>query len=479
MTKKIAFCFVIVLFLFACQNTPEEVAEEEPTQPEAPALREDLPDVSLIAPLPDYQSEGVSVTLEWDWIRKLNPNEKFDVRVWREGEPELGVTLTSQPYLDLDNWLVHQEPGVYNWRVLVTQREGNNFVRDLTSGGEVRQFTVANVDNPALKLKMDVDGFEAEMVASIPNPTTMEMDEAGNLYVANLTGEIFVRPADSDFSDGFISFASGYNLTTGLLAHEGKMFVSHMGQVSILEDTDGDLMSDTAETLFEDGVLPGRQYDSHSNNGLAIGPDGFLYILVGGTTDHGPEEAEYGGTVLKYDLTAKTFEVFATGVRNPYDLAFDADGNLYANDNGADAPDLNWLTIPPDEINLIEAGKDYGYPDQFGIPDPDSGTEAPVIRFPASSAPTGLMIYSGDQFPDEFKGAIFTALWGNAAINHPTGHRIAVIRRSDSGGYQQEDIADFVRGLRRPIEVIQTIDDTLLVADFETGQIFEIRWTGN
>ena len=94
---------------------------------------------------------------------------------------------------------------------------------------------------------------------------------------------------------------------------------------------------------------------------------------------------------------------------------------------------------------------------------------------PASSVPAGMIIYDGDNFPDEYSGAIFAALWGNAAINHPTGHRVAVFPLI-SGSYEQAALADFARGLRRPIEVIQTPEGTLLIADFETGRIFEITY---
>lgn len=464
---------VLLIVGVACHNGENnvngDVADEAPAGDPST-----LPPITPIVPLSGYSSEGVSVTLEWEWIRKLNPNERFDVRVWLDGQPELGITLISVPRLTLDNWLVFQTPGTYNWRVYVVQVEGDQVVRTLTPDSEIRQFTVDNVDDPAKALILP-DGFTAALFASVGNPTSMAMDGDGNLFVSTLLGDILVIPAGTDQQ---ILYASQFDLLTSLMWHEDTLFVSSNAQVTLLQDTDGDWVSDTSETLFEEGELPGRQYDSHNNNGLAIGPDRMLYILVGGTTDHGPEEHGLGGTVLQYDLEARSYTVFAEGVRNPYDLAFDANGNLYASDNGPDAPDLNLLSVPPDEINLIEEGKHYGYPDYFGEVLAESGTESPVVQFPASSAPTGMLIYDGNNFPAEYDGAIFAALWGNAAINHPTGHRIAVITSSDDG-YAQGSLADFARGLRRPIEVIQSPAGTLLIADFETGRIFEITYTGS
>jgi len=457
-------------------------AQSEPTPPPenpppAPAPETELPPVNLIVPTSGYESEGASITLEWNWLRKLNNNERYDVRVWKEGDPELGITLTTLPYMNLENWLVYQEPGTYNWRVFVAQMEGDQPVRILTPPGEVRQFTVASVADPAANVKLP-EGFQAKLIATVANPTTMDMDENGTLYVATLSGDIVAQPADKRDSGEFETFASGFDMITGLMAYDGELYVSSNGLVSVLKDTDGDLISDERRELFEAGVLPGRQYDSHSNNGMSMGPDGFLYIPVGSTADHGPEEHPLGGTLLKYDLETGEYEVFAEGLRNPYDTAFDAAGNLYASDNGPDAPDANLLSVPPDEINLMEEGKHYGYPDYFGAPPPDTGTEAPIIQIPAGSAVTGMIVYDGDNFPEEYQQAIFVALWGNAAINHPTGHRISVVTLAEDGRYHQEDFVDFMRGLKRPIEVIQTTDGTLMIADFETGRLFEIEYSG-
>jgi len=465
---------VLATFLISCSETEPQPETEE--IPPAPTAETNLPPVNLIAPLPGRESDGAAITLEWNWLRKLNPNEKYDVRVWKEGNPELGITLTSQPYLNLENWLVYQEAGTYNWRVFVVQTEGDQQVRIITPAGEQRQFTVAAVDNPAANLTVP-EGFTTKLIATVPSPTTMAMDDNGTLFVATLGGDILAQAADARGSDEFETFASGFNIVTGIMAHDGELYISSNGLVSVLKDTNNDLISDERRELFEPDVLPGRQYDSHSNNGMSIGPDGFLYIPIGSTTDHGPIQHPLEGTMLKYNLETAVYEVFAEGLRNPYDTAFDANGNLYVSDNGPDAPDANLLSVPPDEINLVQEGKHYGFPDYFGAPPPDTGTETPMILVPASSAVTGMIVYDGENFPDEYDQAIFVSLWGNATINHPTGHRVSVATRAEDGTYHQEDFVDFVWGMKRPIEVIQTIDDTLMVADFEAGRIFEIEYT--
>lgn len=353
------------------------------------------------------------------------------------------------------------------------QVEGRQIVREVAVA-ETRTFTVRDVTDPVKALVLP-EGFEAQLVGSVQNPTSLALTDEGTLYVSQLNGDI-LRQSIADRPGGrFERFASGFEMPTGLLATRSEVFVSSVGQVTVLRDTDGDGQGEPVRTLFKPGELPGRQYDAHSNNGLALGPDGFLYITVGGTSGKGPEMHPLGGVILRYDLAAGTYTVFARGLRNPYDLAFDPEGNLYASDNGPEVPDYELPMIPPDEINLILAGRDYGYPRYFGVPPPDSGTEAPLLQIPASSVAIGLVIYSGEGFPARYWRAIFVTTWDATNIIPPAGHRLTVITRSAQGEYLQAAMTDFVTGFQNPIDVVQSEAGGLYVADFGTGHIFHIR----
>lgn len=118
----------------------------------------------------------------------------------------------------------------------------------------------------------------------------------------------------------------------------------------------------------------GTSYD-HSFSGIAVSPDGMsLFFSSGSRTEHG--EAEKGArevpltsaifkvpagtpTDLKNDEQALAPFLFADGTRNAYDLAFNADGELFGTDNG---PDIDL----PDEVNHLQQGKHYGFPWRFG-----------------------------------------------------------------------------------------------------------------
>ena len=97
----------------------------------------------------------------------------------------------------------------------------------------------------------------------------------------------------------------------------------------------------------------------------------WLYFGSGSRTDHGEFEGDYRempltsaifripadgqDIVLQNDDAALAPYLFADGFRNPYDLAWNADGELFATENG---PDMDL----PEEINCIREGAHYGFP---------------------------------------------------------------------------------------------------------------------
>ena len=101
-------------------------------------------------------------------------------------------------------------------------------------------------------------------------------------------------------------------------------------------------------------------------------------------------------------------ETWAMGVRTPYGLAFAPDGRLWEIEHGPRGGD---------ELNLIEPGKNYGWPlvsygvnyDGTPIPSPDTRPDLakPAIYWVPVIAPGGLMFYTASLFP-QWKGSVFT-----------------------------------------------------------------------
>jgi aldose sugar dehydrogenase len=110
-------------------------------------------------------------------------------------------------------------------------------------------------------------------------------------------------------------------------------------------------------------------------------------------------------------------ETWATGVRTPYGLAFSPNGELWEVEHGPRGGD---------ELNLIEKGKNYGWPlvsysqnyNGVPIPSPDTRPDLtkPVIYWTPVIAPGNLMFYTGDMFP-QWKGSALIGGMGSQSLN--------------------------------------------------------------
>jgi glucose/arabinose dehydrogenase len=99
-------------------------------------------------------------------------------------------------------------------------------------------------------------------------------------------------------------------------------------------------------------------------NGIAFGPDGRLYVgvdvgLLNGN-DHGPAKTPFVYDVLSIKPNGKGLKVFATGIRQPWQLAFPAGSSSpFVSDLGQDAPKG---IKPPDFVLRVKQGDNYGFP---------------------------------------------------------------------------------------------------------------------
>jgi glucose/arabinose dehydrogenase len=181
----------------------------------------------------------------------------------------------------------------------------------------------------------------------------------------------------------------------------------------------GGLATDPTMILDNLPINPTSAFDGGHNGGrIAFGPDRKLYVSVGEMVRRSlvRDTSTVVGKILRInrdgtvpsDNPFPPFPMFALGFQNADGLAFHPlTGKLYAADIGSEGYD---------ELNLVLAGHDYGYPTIEGGPgatpgldDPiwDSGEEQPGI--------TGLTIFSGRQFP-EYNGDLFFCARNTGAL---------------------------------------------------------------
>ena len=153
----------------------------------------------------------------------------------------------------------------------------------------------------------------------------------------------------SVFAEGFNGVADG--LAAGVLARQGNVYFANIPNLWLLRDTKGAGVADVRKSLsYGYGIRVG--FLGHDLHGLRFGPDGRLYFSLGDRAAHIPRpggkpiEVHETGAVFRCDPDGANLEVFATGLRNPQELAFDQFGNLWTGDNNSDGGDpARWVYV--------------------------------------------------------------------------------------------------------------------------------------
>ena len=172
-------------------------------------------------------------------------------------------------------------------------------------------------------------------------------------------------------------------------------------------------------------ILSGLPKNSTHNGGrLAFGPDGYLYVGTGDAQNRpsAQDPGYLGGKILRITADGSPAPgnpfpaaplVYSLGHRNVQGLAFDAGGRLWASEFGQN----RW-----DELNLITAGGNYGWPTVEGISD-QAGFISPQRVWPTSEAsPSGIAILGGSVWMAGLRGE---RLWQIPLTGDGTGEPVA------------------------------------------------------
>ncbi|GAB4522642.1 MAG: hypothetical protein OHK0046_35490 [Anaerolineae bacterium] len=335
------------------------------------------------------------------------------------------------------------------------------------------------------------EGYRVSHVGRFPGqPMQIAYGRDGRLYATVLedgTREGAVYALDADgvavrYSESFVSpVGLAFQPGTDVLYVSARQTMSSGGGLwRVLPDG-------TTERVLEDLPCCLNTIDNQPN-GMVFGPDGYLYLGVGSITDHLespiPQRQRYAelhpyeAAVLRIQPHTGETRVFAAGIRNPYDVAFDANGQFYATDNGI-------LEGPGDRILQIEAGGHYGWPYWRGrgcaecpLTDTSITITPDLVTLPDYTLPRGLTVYTGTQFPANNFNQLFVTFWNGT----PNGQRVVRIdpqtipTNPEALALWQPE--PFVTGLIRPVDVVIAPDGSLVVADFIYGHVWRVSFAG-
>ena len=243
----------------------------------------------------------------------------------------------------------------------------------------------------------------------------------------------------SVFADGFNGIVEGTG--AGVLARYGHVYYTNIPSLWHFRDKNGDGKADS-RTALHSGYGVRVAFRGHDMHGLTIGPDGRLYFSIGDrgynvVTQEGKRlKRPDTGAVFRCELDGSKLEVFAYGLRNPQELAFDDYGNLFTGDNNSDSGDrARWVHVveggdtgwrmyyqylpdrgpwnremiwyPHDEPALKRRGPGNVPRGTLARDVQPAYTIPPVANL--ADGPSGLVAYPGVGLPDRYKGHFFLA----------------------------------------------------------------------
>ena len=309
------------------------------------------------------------------------------------------------------------------------------------------------------------EGFRAELVVSEPSlhqPIAFAFDERGRIWVAEAFSYPQKRPLgegldriiifeDKDGDGEFESrkvFAEKLNLVSGFEVGFGGVWVGAAPELLFIPDRNHDDIPDGDPEILLDGF--GYQDTHECLNSFLWGPDGWLYgnqgvfnfAKIGKPGTPEADRVDLRAGVWRYHPVRHEFEVFAHGGSNQWGLDFDARGQIFMTHcrsywgRGMTTHVIQggqfWNQANANYAPYIIARPPRDYPEfqnfllasaQYGHGAGGAGKRGTDAIYGGHSH-VGTMIYQGDNWPDEFRGHLFTHNLGGHQINRQINKRL-------------------------------------------------------
>lgn len=347
-------------------------------------------------------------------------------------------------------------------------------------------------------------GFKIDLYAIVPDARHMAVGPQGIVtFVGTRKTKVWaVTDRDKDrVADEVKDFAPSLAMTIPngpCFSPEGVLYIAEQNRVLSYPAAEFFYESpDVAAFKVMETLVPEAEVSfNHTARVCRVGPDGKLYISLGQPFNVPPPEKlelydrEGIGGIIRVGQDGKGREVFTHGVRNSVGHDFNpANGDLWFTDNQVDGMGDD---IPPGELNRqTEAGQNFGFPwygggsirtNEYKNEEPPAGVVMPAVEMDAHAADLGMTFYSGNQFPEKYRGGIFSAQHGSWNRTQPVGARVMFTAVNEDGSAGATEV--FAQGwldengeyLGRPVDVAQLRDGSILVSDDLVGAIYRISY---
>jgi glucose/arabinose dehydrogenase/mono/diheme cytochrome c family protein len=329
--------------------------------------------------------------------------------------------------------------------------------------------------------------------------------------------------------------AAGGHGGTGIALYKGALYVEEGDRIERYTLAAGAIVPQGKAEVIVSGLPVSGDHPMHP---FAIAADGAMYVDLGTATNSCQRrnrqlespgikpctELVTRGGIWRYqaDEIDQKFSAaarYATGIRNGEGIAFDASGRvIYATQHGRDQLHQNWpklyppeeeATQPAEQLLILEAGADYGWPECYFdavqnklVLAPEYGGDggkavgacadkrAPIAAFPAHWAPNDLAIYTGQSFPPHYRNGAFIAFhgsWDRAPFPQGGYNVVFQALTGEGSAARCEVFADGFAGAskepgsaeHRPSGLAVAPDGALYIADDQRGRIYRVVYRGS
>lgn len=296
-----------------------------------------------------------------------------------------------------------------------------------------------------------------------------EVTDTGGVRTSRVVVDKLVQPAGVAFKDG-------------------SLYVMAINKVLRFDGIEKN-PTVAAVDMTEKFKLPPEAH--HNWKYIAFGPDGKLYVPFGAPCNICELPTQEYAQIRRYNADGSGMEVLATGVRNS--VGFDwhpVTKELWFSNHGRD-----WMgdDKPNDTLNRMQkVGLNYGFPycHQGNLPDDTvkktnacAGVERPVSMMGPHAAAMGVLFYTGNMFPAEYKNVAFVARKGSWNRTTKIGFDVVAVKADNEG--KNAKITPFMTGFLnpadqsfwgRPAYMLQMPDGAMLVSDEQMGAIYRISY---
>lgn len=325
------------------------------------------------------------------------------------------------------------------------------------------------------------EGFRVEKLFDVPGHmgswVSLSTDAQGRLIASDQgnAGLFMIEPAEFGKADAVTKVTKlpvDLSSAQGMLwAHDSLYVVVNGGKSGLhrATDTDGDGLVDSSEFL-----MPLEGGGEHGPHAVILAPDGKSLMVDAGNhtklpaisgsrvpTNWGEDHVlprrwdanghaagilAPGGWICQVDPTGKNWEVVSMGYRNQYDIAFNADGELFTYD-----ADMEWdFGSPwyrPTRVNHATSGSEYGWRSGTGKWPTYYEDSLPPAAEIGPGSPVGVTFGYGTKYPAKYQKALYLLDWTYSTI-------YACHLTPDGASYRGE-IEDFVFG--QPLQVTDAV----------------------